>query len=208
MRASGGATHALAGGLRLTTAPALRPVRFWYLRHGETDWNARNLSQGNVDIPLNAIGRAQAETAAALLVGRGIASIVCSPLSRARDTAETAGATLGLPVEVDPDLREVAFGCQEGQPMAQWFEDWIAGSMTPEGGEAFAALRARGVGAINRATALPPLVLVVAHGALFRALRSAMGLAPNLRLPNATPLLCEPPEAAGAAWRLSPATPG
>lgn len=32
---------------------ALTNVPFWYLRHGETDWNARNLSQGNVDVPLN-----------------------------------------------------------------------------------------------------------------------------------------------------------
>mgnify|MGYP003704279353 CR=1 FL=1 len=36
---------------------------FWFLRHGETDWNAQGLSQGNVDIPLNATGRAQAVAA-------------------------------------------------------------------------------------------------------------------------------------------------
>ena len=33
---------------------------FWFLRHGETDWNARNLSQGRADIPLNEVGRAEA----------------------------------------------------------------------------------------------------------------------------------------------------
>jgi len=37
----------------------LEPVPFWFLRHGETDWNAQGISQGNVDIPLNAVGIAQ-----------------------------------------------------------------------------------------------------------------------------------------------------
>ncbi|MGI4954935.1 MAG: histidine phosphatase family protein, partial [Janthinobacterium lividum] len=41
--------------------PTLIPRAFWFLRHGETDWNARNLSQGNVDIPLNEVGIAQAK---------------------------------------------------------------------------------------------------------------------------------------------------
>lgn len=185
----------------------LPPVQFWYLRHGETDWNARNLSQGNVDIPLNALGRAQAVDAAALLRNRGIAAIVSSPLSRARDTAQTAAETLGLPVELDENLREVAFGEQEGQPMTDWFDDWLAGRFTPDRAEPFANLRARAVAAVNRATSsLPPIVLIVAHGALFRSLRSAMGMEPNLRLPNATPLLCIPPAGGSGAWTLSPAT--
>ncbi len=72
--------------------------RFWFLRHGETDWNAQGLSQGNIDIPLNATGIAQAHAAAPLLRERGIASIVASPLSRAHDTAKVAAGLLGLPV--------------------------------------------------------------------------------------------------------------
>jgi broad specificity phosphatase PhoE len=182
----------------------LAGIPFWFLRHGETDWNARGISQGNVDIPLNPTGLAQARSAAEKLRNRGIATIVASPLSRARVTAEIAGEALGLPVSIDRDLREVAFGVQEGQAMSGWFTDWVAGGFTPEGAESFAALRARAVSAINRATALPPAVLVVAHGALFRALRAAMGMEPNLRTQNAVPIFCEPPAAGAAAWTLSP----
>jgi broad specificity phosphatase PhoE len=182
----------------------LAPIPFWYLRHGETDWNAQGLSQGNVDIPLNPTGLAQARSAAQALRNRGIASIIASPLSRARVTAEIAGEALGLPVTIDDGLREVSFGVQEGQSMSNWFADWIAGRATPKGAETFAALRARAVAAINRATAHPPAVLVVAHGALFRGLRAAMGLEPDVRTRNATPMFCEPPVAGAAVWQLIP----
>jgi probable phosphoglycerate mutase len=56
------------------------------------------------------------------------------------------------------------------------------------------------VTAINRAVALPPVVLVVAHGALFRALRAGMGLEINLRTRNAVPMFCEPTT---AGWTLT-----
>jgi broad specificity phosphatase PhoE len=181
---------------------ALTALPFWFLRHGETDWNAQSLSQGNVDIPLNAIGLAQAHAAAATLRHRGIAAIVTSPLSRAYDTAVIVAEALGLALEIDDGLREVSFGVKEGKPMSEWFADWVAGSFTPEGAESFAALRTRAVAAVNRALVRPAPVLVVAHGAMFRTLRAEMGLEPNVRTPNATPLWCEP---AVPAWTLTPA---
>lgn len=182
---------------------ALNPIPFWFLRHGETDWNAQGLSQGRTDIPLNAIGVMQAERAAVAMQGRGIVTIVASPLERALRTAQYVADALSLPVATDADLQEVAFGEQEGQPMGDWYDDWIEGRYTPAGGESFAALLARGIAGVNRATARPGPVLVVAHGALFRALRLALGHEPNVRTPNALPILCTPP-AAGAVWDVSP----
>ena len=195
----------------MTTEPTLAPIPFWYLRHGETDWNAQNLSQGNIDIPLNANGLAQAHAAAAQLAkvgagGRKITTIISSPLSRARVTAEIAGAALGLPVSIDEDLREVAFGVQEGQPMGDWYEDWVIDQFTPEGAESFLALRIRAAAALARAQGQPPLVLVVAHGALFRAVRKLMGLKPNVRTQNAQPLYCTPPAPGQTGWNLEPIT--
>jgi 2,3-bisphosphoglycerate-dependent phosphoglycerate mutase len=182
----------------------LQPIPFWFLRHGETDWNAQGISQGNVDIPLNKTGIAQARAAAQKLRNRGIATIVSSPLSRARVTAELVGEVLGLPVASDPDLREVAFGVQEGQKMSGWFAEWIMGAFTPDSAESFATLRRRAIGAANRATAQPPAVLVVAHGALFRSLRAAMDIQPNTRTQNAVPIFCEPPNGSGSNWTLRP----
>jgi broad specificity phosphatase PhoE len=178
---------------------------FWFLRHGETDWNAQGLSQGRTDIPLNKVGLMQAERAALALRTSRIATIVSSPLVRARRTAEIAAEALQLPVQLDPDLAEVDFGDQEGQPMGDWYDDWIAGTYTPAGAEAFQDLLDRAVRGVNRALDLPAPVLVVAHGALFRALRLALGHEPNVRTPNALPLHITPPPDGGASWGIAPA---
>jgi len=190
----------------MSFAVALKPTPFWFLRHGETDWNAQGLSQGSTDIPLNQVGLAQARRAARTLTGLSpIATVVASPLVRARVTAEIAAEALGLPVRLDPGLQEVAFGEQEGKPMGDWYDSWIAGEYTPEGAESFAGLYDRAVTAVNHAIALPGPVLVVAHGALFRALRLAFGHEPNVRTPNALPIRCAPPADGGMMWAVTPA---
>ncbi|MCQ4160711.1 histidine phosphatase family protein [Roseomonas sp. GC11] len=188
----------MAGAAPLTRKP------FWFLRHGETDWNAHGLSQGNVDIPLNSVGIAQAERAAKALAGKEIATIIASPLSRARHTAEAVGRVLGRDIAIHDALREVSFGVQEGQPMAGWFDDWVEGRFTPEGAESFSQLRARTVAAINHCLEAPGPVLVVAHGALWRAFRAEAGLPANVRTPNALPMWVTPPAPGETAWRFDP----
>jgi probable phosphoglycerate mutase len=187
------------------TTPQLTRTAFWFLRHGETDWNAQGLSQGRTDIPLNAVGVAQAERAARTLKASGIATVVASPLIRARRTAEIVAAPLGLPVALDEDLAEVNFGEQEGQPMGDWYDDWIAGGYTPARAETFQVLLERAVRGVNAAIARPGPVLVVAHGALFRALRLALGHEPNVRTPNALPMWVSPPSDGGQVWEVKPA---
>jgi broad specificity phosphatase PhoE len=178
------------------------PHGFWFLRHGQTDWNARDLAQGNVETCLNATGLAQAEAAAVKLRQRGIGRIVSSPLMRARETAEVVGEALGIVPVYDPDLREAAYGIEEGKVMSLWFDEWVAGRFTPEGAESFEALMERAARGINRH--LEPQgegpVLVVAHGALFRAVRAVMGLPRDVRTPNATPFWCDQAE---GEWRLT-----
>jgi len=183
--------------------PAITQIPFWYLRHGETDWNRQGLSQGNVDIPLNELGLTQAREAAVRLKGRGITSIVASPLSRARVTAEIVAEALGLDVIIEPDLREVSWGVHEGKPLAEWFPAWIAGDATPEGAESFATLRHRVVNGLNRAVGQPPTVLIVAHGGVFRAIRAAMKLEMSGRTRNCVPMWCEPPRGPRLEWSLA-----
>lgn len=191
----------------------LLPRPYWYLRHGQTDWNRAGLSQGRTDVPLNETGIDQAVAAGKLLEvalreagENGITRIVCSPLERALRTATIVRDALithgfpAFPLDVDAGLEEVCFGEQEGQPIGDWYNSWIAGEYTPPGAETFATLRQRATDAVNRATQAPGRPLIVAHGALFRALRAAMSLPANVRLPNAIPLSLEPE--ANNGWKL------
>jgi len=101
--------------------------------------------------------------------------------------------------EIIDDLQEVSFGVHEGTAMGgAWFTDWVDSGLTPEGGESFVDLRTRAVSAVTDALTRPAPVLVVAHGALFRALRAEMGLSPDVRTANGVPILCEP----GTPWTL------
>ncbi len=175
---------------------------YWYLRHGETDWNSVNRTQGTTDVPLNATGIAQAHAAAALLAGRNIGAIFCSPLSRARDTAGIIADTLGVAVTIRNDLREANFGQHEGEVMGDWFAAWVEGRVSPDGGESFAQVEARAIAAINDVLAFDGLPLVVGHGAFFRTVRAAMSFAPSVRTPNGVPVHCVPD---GDAWRMDAA---
>ena len=176
---------------------------FLFLRHGATDWNTRGLTQGRTDVSLNEAGLAQAHQAAARLAGSGVRRIVCSTLDRARTTAAIVSQALHLDLLADPDLREACFGDQEGKPMGHWYDDWVAGTYTPEGAETFADLCTRAVGAVARAQAGPGPVLIVAHGAFFRAIRQAMGHSPLVRTDNGIPIRCDPPAQAGTKWTLT-----
>jgi broad specificity phosphatase PhoE len=180
---------------------ALPPVPFLYLRHGETDWNAALRAQGRSDIPLNATGRAQAEAAAAPLARLPIDAIVHSPLDRAAETARIVATKVAAPLVVEPDLAEVSFGVREGESMGPWYERWLHEADTPDGGESFAALTARAERALAAHLLPGRLVLFVAHGALFRAVRAVLGAPIDQRLANAVPYRCTP---AGVEWTIDP----
>jgi len=90
------------------------PRSFYFLRHGQTDWNAAGRFQGHTDVPLNAAGLAQAHEAATLLAASHIHVIAASPLTRARTTAEIVAQHLGKPLHIDDELKERHFGAFEG----------------------------------------------------------------------------------------------
>ncbi|MBS1053970.1 histidine phosphatase family protein [Gluconobacter kondonii] len=180
------------------------PKPYWYLRHGETDWNVKGLAQGRTDIPLNETGIAQAvragQTLAALFQNndRPFDHIISSPLSRAAVTAirvrdeidRLAGIT--LPLRIEEDLSEVCFGIHEGELMSDWYRDWIEAGTSLENGESFKTLTQRAVAAVNQGLGSEGTPLFVAHGALFRGLRAGMNLSVNERLANAVPIKAQP----------------
>lgn len=165
----------------------------YYIRHGETSWNAEGRLQGTQDVPLNDLGRRQAVHAGRVLAdllahdGRDKASLpfVASPLIRARATMELARGELKLPpgdYALDDRLREIAYGVWEGSTLAamqaadaklyarRLTAKW---TLAPEGGETYAQVQVR---MADWYGSLQGDTVAVAHGGTARALMVALGL--------------------------------
>jgi broad specificity phosphatase PhoE len=165
----------------------------YYIRHGETDWNAQGRLQGALDIPLNELGRQQAATAGGILAGlfardgRNQTSLafVASPLGRARATMELVRGALKLPpldYRIDDRLREIGYGDWEGSTLAQMRltdPDLFAArerdkwTVSPPGGESYVSVQARMSDWYAQLTT--DTTVVVAHGGTARALMVALG---------------------------------
>ena len=151
------------------------------VRHGETEWHADNRYAGRSDVALTPRGLEQAADLAAWAGGAGLDAVVCSPLQRARRTAESAAAGAGLAAESDDRLIEVDFGRGDGltrAEMAARFPDGLAAfraapaSAPLPGGETGADAVARARPALRAWCAAHPdgRVLVVGHQTVLRLL--------------------------------------
>jgi len=172
---------------------------FYFLRHGETDWNKNKKTQGQLDSQLNDTGRAQALKAGEILKHEPLERIIASPLSRVRDTAEAVAAHHGLPIEFDDGLKECHLGDQQGEPHGPWLSQYWVGEYDPPNGETFAQFHKRVWQAMARAVARGPNTLIVAHGGLWLAAHEYVEITPELRpMPNALPIHVTPE---GGRWQ-------
>lgn len=89
-------------------------TRFCIVRHGETDWNVEKRIQGQIDIPLNHTGKAQALAMASNAGHHHFSAIYCSDLIRASETARAISEHLGLDLHTRAGLRERHYGIFQG----------------------------------------------------------------------------------------------
>jgi probable phosphoglycerate mutase len=171
----------------------MAPPTIYYIRHGETEWNAEGRLQGAQDVPLNDLGRKQAARAGGILAGlfardgQSEASIafVASPLGRARSTMEVVRGKLGLPptdYSLDDRLREIGYGHWEGSTLNEMqasdpevfarrqADKW---TVSPPGGESYASVQLR---MRDWYDSLLADTVAVAHGGTARALMVALGI--------------------------------
>ena len=164
----------------------------YYIRHGETAWNAEGRLQGTLDIPLNELGRKQAAHAGKVLAGlfardgrdRHDLAYVASPLGRATSTMDFVREVLGLPAHgygLDDRLREIGYGEWEGSTLAEMqakdpaffakrlTEKW---TMSSPGGETYVSVQQR---MRDWYDSLKADTVAVAHGGTCRALMVALG---------------------------------
>jgi broad specificity phosphatase PhoE len=165
----------------------------YYIRHGETAWNAAGRLQGVQDIPLNDLGRTQAAHAGNIVADlfardgreKSTLSFVASPLIRARSTMELVRGQLKLPPTgygLDDRLREIGYGQWEGSTLPEMqvadpalfakrqAEKW---TVSPPGGESYVEVQAR---VQDWYASLRTDTVAVAHGGTARALMVALGI--------------------------------
>ena len=163
----------------------------YYIRHGETEWNAEGRFQGSQDIPLNDLGRTQAAHAGGILADlfardelpASSLAFISSPLGRARSTMELVRSQLKLPPSdyaLDDRLREIGYGHWEGSTLAQQqashpdifatrqIDKW---GVPPPGGESYATVQLR---MRDWYESLKGDTVAVAHGGTARALMVAL----------------------------------
>lgn len=156
------------------------------LRHGRTGYNRTGRLQGQLDIPLDAVGRAQATAVAPLVRAMRPVAVLSSDLRRARDTA----LALALPVRWEPRLREIYLGDWQGltleesrERFPQEWAAWRGGQDVPRGGgETYAQLADRALTAVAEAVERDldggGLLVCVTHGGTARAIVAGLlGLA-------------------------------
>ncbi len=167
-------------------------ITLYFVRHGETDWNAARRLQGQTDIPINDIGRGQArrngEVLRATLTEPTRFDFLASPLQRTSETMEIVREAIGLEragARFDDRLREIHFGHWEGRtwlelpevdPEEYAIRQRDPYRWRPRGGESYADLSDRVGGWL---ATIERDAVVVSHGGVSRALRGlVLGLAP------------------------------
>jgi probable phosphoglycerate mutase len=169
---------------------------FYFLRHGETELNARKLIAGSADTALTELGRTQALEAAAALANAPITAIYSSAMRRARDTAAPIAERLGLAVTIIPELDERNWGALEGKPRSARVH-----GETPEGAEASRDFNQRILAGLAQIDSDVPLI--VGHSGVFRVLCQTLELVETEGpVGNCLPLKIVPLPAGG--WKLAP----
>jgi broad specificity phosphatase PhoE len=171
---------------------------FYFVRHGETDWNRKHIAMGQTDIGLNETGLAQARAVAKHLKGEPFKSIAASPLKRARQTAEIIVTHTPTPITFFNELKEGCWGIKQGAPHDGWLERWREGEII-EGAESFDEFIERVRKGLNDIFQLPQPVLIISHGGVYIALHKILGF-PFVDLENCAAIFHRPPEHSHHPW--------
>lgn len=183
-------------------------AQVYLARHGQTAYNLEGRFQGQLPVPLDERGRAQAAELAERAAEHGFAVLWSSTLLRARETAEIVAARIGLEPKPDARLVETDAGDWTDRPFGEvqaeapeMFAKFIAGDPTFAfpGGESFAQQEVRVGAALDDVEKGPLPALVVCHGMVIRAAlseRTGHWLPNGQRVPNGALVPLDPEELA------------
>jgi probable phosphoglycerate mutase len=193
--------------------------RVYLARHGQTAYNLEGRFQGQLPVPLDDTGRAQAADLAERAAGHGFRALWSSPLLRARETADVVARRIGLDPREDARLMETDAGDWTDRSFAEiqaeapeQFAAFARGdpSFAFPGGESFAEQEERVSAAIAEIERGELPAIVVCHGMVIRAAlarRAGHALERFERVPNAALVPLDPVEAESADVGGGAATP-
>ena len=151
-------------------------MKLYISRHGQTPWNVEDLICGRTDVPLTEVGQQQAKLLAESAKDKGIDMILCSPLLRARQTAQAVSDAVGVPVQIDERLTEFDFGTFDGTSRFGEEFQWVRAQLPMRfpGGESAFDLAYRVYGLLHeiREKYADRTVLLVCHNCVSRMVRS------------------------------------
>ena len=104
-------------------------MKLYISRHGQTPWNVEDLVCGRADVALTEVGQQQARLLAESAADKGIDVILCSPLQRARQTAQAVSDAIGVPIQIDDRLIEMDFGSYDGTSRFGEEFQWVRAQM-------------------------------------------------------------------------------
>jgi broad specificity phosphatase PhoE len=181
---------------------------FYFIRHGETDWNKSGTIMGSKDIELNSRGISQAESARDFLKDEPIEQIYSSSLKRAHHTADIINENLNVPIAYTDLLQERHFGDSEGSHVDQFHEifalsiDQIQDKDLPKNAETWTHFRLRIVTAFTDIlTKSEKSPLIVAHGGVFLGITAILGIH-GVRAKNCEPYLFRPLHEQSGKWNV------
>lgn len=165
------------------------------VRHGRTAWNYDRRMQGRSDVPLDDLGRAQADAVGRLLTRAVWARVVSSPLQRAQESARIITSHLPeINLLIDANLIERDFGKAEGMTVRDAHEQWP--DQDYPNAEPLTEVAHRTAEALRKLVALPGNTIVVAHGTALRVGLESLTNNPCPRIMNGEVIVleeCEPP---------------
>ena len=173
---------------------------FYFIRHGETDWNKEYRAMGHTDIPLNQNGLEQAVYAAELLIDIKFNRIISSPLSRALKTAQIIAEKRDTHVHIVDEFKECSFGVLEGSNLLfdARVQGWEKGAHV-EDVEHYHDFSNRVIKGLVQALSASDAPLIVSHGGVYRIIQIALGL-PRHGLKNCVPVFHDPVKQLNGVW--------
>ncbi len=182
--------------LKIKSMNSLTKKKFYFVRHGKTDWNSKQLCQGQIDIPLNQEGKDEVYQISTLISKLPISKIFVSPLRRALESAQIIQEQFPAQLTIIDDLKERGWGTLEGASSIEMYQIEENEELDPHyilgyNIEPRNMFRGRIVRGINIALE-EEKPLIISHGRVFLVLCEILSVPLIRQIPNATLIECNP----------------